>query len=231
MKRYLTIILISINYLLLIFLTGLVIYINFFRQKSEEVIIESVEKGEPIIKEEVKSQIAVEVKGAVANPGVYFFEEGAIIDNLIEQAGGLDYNAYTKNINFSKKLLNEMVIYVYTNYEYSQIDKKEEKEETPVCNCPEVNIEPCLESGVSIIIPQENDNQIISTEDNTSNLVNINTASLSELMSLSGIGEAKAKSIISYREINGNFASIEDIKNVSGISDNIYEKIKDYITI
>ena len=231
MKKYLMIVLITLNYLLLLFLIGLIIYINFFKISSEEVIREPLELTDSVIKEETNLKIAVEVKGAVANPGVYFFENDAIIDDLINAAGGLDYNAYSKNINFSKKLLNEMVIYVYTNYEYSQIDKKEEKEETPICNCPEVNIEPCLESGVSIILPQENDNQIISTEDNTSNLVNINTASLSELMSLSGIGEAKAKSIISYRETNGNFASIEDIKNVSGISDNLYEKIKDYITI
>ena len=231
MKKNLTIILIAFNYLLLISLIGLIIYINFFKDISDSVVIEPIEVKEPVIKEEVKSQIVVEVKGAVANPGVYFFEEGAIIDNLITEAGGLDYNAYTKNINFSKKLLNEMVVYVYTNYEYSQIDKKEVDKETPVCNCPEVNIEPCLEKGESIIAPKENDNQISLSDDNNSNLININTAGLSDLMSLSGIGEAKAKSIISYRETNGDFTSIEDIKKVSGISEAIYEKIKDYITI
>ena len=61
--------------------------------------------------------------------------------------------------------------------------------------------------------------------------VSINTASKEELMTLSGIGEAKAGAIIEYREKNGNFASIEDIKNVSGIGDAIFEKIKDNITI
>ena len=50
-------------------------------------------------------------------------------------------------------------------------------------------------------------------------------------MTLSGIGEAKANSIISYRQENGNFKSIEEIKNVSGIGDSVYEKIKDYITL
>jgi competence protein ComEA len=62
-------------------------------------------------------------------------------------------------------------------------------------------------------------------------IVNINTASLSELMTLSGIGESKAKNIISYRTENGDFKKVEDIKKVSGIGDSLYAKIKDNISI
>jgi competence protein ComEA len=61
--------------------------------------------------------------------------------------------------------------------------------------------------------------------------ININTSSLEELMTLSGIGESKAKAIIEYREKNGSFKNIEDIVNVSGISETIYAKIKNNITI
>jgi competence protein ComEA len=64
-----------------------------------------------------------------------------------------------------------------------------------------------------------------------SGLVNINTADISELTALSGIGESRAKAIIDYREKNGAFSSIEDIKNVDGIKDGLFAKIKDQITV
>ncbi len=65
----------------------------------------------------------------------------------------------------------------------------------------------------------------------TSSIININTASAAELTSLPGIGEAKAQKIIAYREANGDFGSIEEIKNVSGIGDATFENIKSYITV
>ncbi len=67
--------------------------------------------------------------------------------------------------------------------------------------------------------------------DNGSGLVNINTASKTELMTLPGIGEAKAEDIIRYRENNGDFKTIEDIMKVSGIKDSGFQKIKDRITV
>jgi competence protein ComEA len=65
----------------------------------------------------------------------------------------------------------------------------------------------------------------------TQSVVNINTATKAELMALTGIGEAKAKAIIDYRNENGNFSSTEEIMNVSGIGEKIYEKIKNRITV
>ncbi|MCH5252551.1 MAG: helix-hairpin-helix domain-containing protein [Lachnospiraceae bacterium] len=61
--------------------------------------------------------------------------------------------------------------------------------------------------------------------------ININKASKEELMTISGIGESKASQIIAYRETNGRFARIEDIMNISGIKNGIFEKIKDFITV
>lgn len=61
--------------------------------------------------------------------------------------------------------------------------------------------------------------------------VNINTATQAQLETLSGIGPSTATKIIAYRQENGKFKKIEDIKNVSGIGDSKFEKIKDYITV
>ena len=61
--------------------------------------------------------------------------------------------------------------------------------------------------------------------------MNLNTASKEELKTLSGIGDTRAESIISYRETNGPFTSIEDLKKVDGIKDGVFQKIKDRITV
>jgi competence protein ComEA len=65
----------------------------------------------------------------------------------------------------------------------------------------------------------------------TTELVNINTASIAELDTLPGIGPTTAQKIIDYREQNGPFVSIEDIVNVSGIGPASYERLKDLITV
>ena len=85
------------------------------------------------------------------------------------------------------------------------------------CECETIEVNNCIK-----------DEQVI---ENTDSKININTASLEQLMTLSGIGEAKAKAIIEYRESNGGFKSIEDIKNVSWIGDALFEKIKDFISV
>ena len=70
-----------------------------------------------------------------------------------------------------------------------------------------------------------------ASTDSSSGLVNINTATLDELKTLSGIGDVKAAAIIEYREQYGSFGSIDEIMNVNGIGDNLYQQIKDYITV
>lgn len=71
-----------------------------------------------------------------------------------------------------------------------------------------------------------------SSSSSNSSKTNINTATENELATnLSGIGTALAKKIVEYRQYNGNFSNIEEIKNVSGIGDKLYENIKDYISV
>ncbi len=92
-----------------------------------------------------------------------------------------------------------------------------------------------MEDGQQIVIPAKEDGAKQHMEKNdqkaNSSLISINQASKEELMNLPGIGEAKAGSIISYREEHGSFAKIEDLMNISGIKEGVFNKIKDYITL
>lgn len=86
-----------------------------------------------------------------------------------------------------------------------------------------INLALVLEPNQMIYIP--------SNETITDSLININQATKNELMSLPGIGEAKANKIIEYRTINGSFINIEELKKVSGISEEIYNKIKELVRV
>lgn len=208
--------------------------------------------NEETLKNEEKTNYHVEIKGAVKNPGVYEVSDANIINDVVKMAGGFNKDAYSDNINLSRHLSDELVIFVYTKNEYKK-DKSLSKEET-TCNCPTYDITDCKDSFSSVITSSEKENNDIkdnldnnleasnnnssnkdatntTTNENESKLVNINTASVSELMTLSGIGESKALDIIKYRETNGLFKSIDDIKKVNGIKDATFNKIKDYITV
>ncbi|MEE3399265.1 MAG: helix-hairpin-helix domain-containing protein [Eubacterium sp.] len=100
-----------------------------------------------------------------------------------------------------------------------------------------VNLAERLEDGERIYFPDYQELEelgivpISSTESSESGLVNINTADAEMLKTLPGIGDAKAADIIAYREEHGAFSSIEDIKNVSGIGESIYNRISSGITV
>ncbi len=104
---------------------------------------------------------------------------------------------------------------------------------TSMADTSKVNLAYVLSDGEKIYIPSINDEEDIPYIENSSNnsKVNINTATSEQLQSLNGVGESIAESIIKYREENGKFASIEDIKNVSGIGDSKFEKIKEDICV
>lgn len=192
---------------------------------TNKVESEVVENNEPnIIKEieeqveEIKNYITVEIKGEVINPGVYKMEENSRVIDLINISGGFTQNALTININQAKKLLDEMVIVIY-----NKNDLKEEVKTEYVyleCECPKITNDGCVNK-------ETNEDKI---EDNQNTKISINNATKEELTKLNGIGEKTAEKIIEYRKEN-KFKTIEDIKNVTGIGESLYEKIKDSITI
>ena len=234
-KKYLNTFLISFVILLITIQYGLFAYFYYVKGFKSDNINQAQEvvetfKNDSNEKEKL-SEFYVEIKGAVNSPGVFKVNSDNIINDVINMAGGLKNNAYTKNINLSKNVSKEMVVYVYTNYEYSLLNTKEE---TTECNCPKQDISVCTDKGTSIITSDENKPEEVpnsNSEPENNNKVNINIASKETLTSLSGIGDAKAQKIIDYRNENGLFKSIEDLKNVTGISEKLFEQIKEFITI
>jgi competence protein ComEA len=146
--------------------------------------------------------IFVEIKGEVVKPDVYEISEGSIIRDLINKAGGLTSEANIDKINRADKLkANQLII----------IPNKNDS----------LNVGSNLGTGDISDSVQANEDEVI----------NINTATLEELQKISGIGEVKAKGIIQYREKNGGFNSIEEIKNIDGIGEKTFEKMKDQIKV
>lgn len=214
-KKYLFNIIIIILFCLLSYF---VIYrLNNINKKIDnKVVLNKQEKEEN--KNDSVEYVIVDIKGEVTTPGVYELIKGSRVIDVINEAQGLTGNANTRYINLSKILEDGDAIVIYSNDEIENASKEEKIEVTTPCVCEDVN-SACIENNTNKETSQ------------TSEKININTATQEELTSLSGIGEAKAKSIIKYREENGNFKSIEDIMKVSGISENLFAKIKENITV
>ena len=201
------------------------------KEKIDQIKIEEKEvKEEKTIEEKIK----VDIKGYIANPGVYEMDNDSRVIDVINKAGGLKEEANTEYINLSKKIVDEMIIIIYSNNEVEKY-KETEKEIIYIeyeCVCPDKKNDACIKEED---IVNTNGVKTEKIEENSSEkkdeLVSINTGTLDELMTLSGIGESKAQAIIEYREKNGKFEKLEDIMNVSGIGESAYSKIKDNIKL
>ena len=200
-----------------------------------------------------------DIKGNVVNPGVYEIKENYTIQDVINMAGGLKKNSYTDNINLSKIVKDEMVIYIHTNNEIKEAKELNNCICTPIIKyteCDELVKIPTTTIKQEITFPvttttsttttQKNISQLITstTQKNTTKIVssttttsllndkiNINTCTVEELMNLKGLGEVKAKTIIEYRDSNGMFKAIDDLLNIKGIGNKTFENIKDYIEV
>lgn len=143
-----------------------------------------------------------QIDGCVNRPGVYSFKKDDRIKDIVDLAGGFTKEADTKSVNLAMKLKDEMKIFVPSKNETSKLQNH--------------NTE---------------NSQIVTLKDNNSNnLVNINTADSNKLQTLPGIGPSKAKKIIEFRDKN-QFKKIEELKNVDGIGEKTFESLKSLITI
>lgn len=223
---------IAIMFLILVVGGFLLLFYYNYNDKPDEIIINGNKNNKSEVekdtsKEEIEEKeevyYYVDIKGAINNPNVYKVLKDSRIIDVINMAGGLREDADTSIINLSKKVTDEMFIVIYTKDELQKY-----KEQTISTE----EIKKKIEEEI-VVVDRNNDAEVISEEkkENDNKFVNINTASKEELLTISGIGESKAESIIKYREENGNFKAIDDIKNVSGIGDSLFEKIKEFITV
>ncbi len=186
--------------------------INTDDDKSEE----NKEQKDDNSKEQIVNGggIFVHIDGYINNPGVYEIKENDRIKTLIDKAGGFKEGYSIKNINLAAKLSDGDKIYI-----------------------PSVSEEKNSENNNNININSSGKGQNVKADRNNVSImknnskININTANISELKQITGIGESTANKIIDYRENVGKFKKIEDIKEVKGIGDTKYESLKNKITI
>lgn len=149
------------------------------------------------------ANIKVDIKGAVKDPGVYEIKKESRVSDLIKLAGGVTPEADLDAVNLSKKLSDEDCVVIYKVGAADKIQNSQSKTSTAtLSNTTAVNA-----------------------------IVNINTADIEELKTLTGIGDVKAAGIIKYREENGGFQSVEELTKVDGIGEKTLSKFIDKVDI
>ncbi|WP_429844105.1 helix-hairpin-helix domain-containing protein [Brevibacillus sp. FIR094] len=145
----------------------------------------------------------VDVKGQVKNPGLYQFEPGTRVANAIEKAGGALPNADLVQINLAAPLTDGAALVI-----------------------PAKGATAPVSASIGLV-------QSATSRSTTgaSSAINLNTATVEELMSLPGIGEARAKAIVDYRSKQGTFRSADDLKQIEGIGEKMFARIKDRLVV
>lgn len=203
----------------IIVLTGGIVY--YFLQNGDEKYLEfednlntftnaqNIEGSEIENKEKLETaSIVVHIAGQVVNPGVISLKEGSRIIDAINAAGGTTEEADLSKINLAYILKDAQKIYIPSVTENEELSY-------------------ILEASTQAsIIKDETD-----AKDGEKIMININTASITELQKIPGIGQTIASRIIEYRKENGKFNSIEDIQKVSGIGSSKFNNIKKYICV
>lgn len=193
---------------IIIISTGVIsalLYNFLYTNNKKNEIINEVE-AEYIEEEIVETKtIFVDISGEVNIPGLYELNEGARLNDVVNLAGGLTVDADIDSINLAYILSDAIKVIIPKREEKEQADKNNEKK-------------------VAVV----NNGMFVSENKTTveSNVINLNTATKEQLKQLDGIGESTAQKIIDYRNENGNFTKIDELKNVSGIGSNKFEKIK-----
>lgn len=185
-------------------------------EPMEVVINPGVAEAEP--EAEPEPSLAVHVKGAVEKPGLYELPQGSRVADALDMAVLLE-EANTDIINLAATLSDSAEVVVPFRAEGGKTD----------WDALAVSAAAAV-SSASAASPSSGESPAANTSSATS-VININTANLTALQTLSGIGPVKAQAIIDYRTQHGPFTKIDDIKKVSGIGQATFDKIKDRLTV
>lgn len=158
----------------------------------------------------------IHVCGEVAAPGVYELPAGSRMYEAVEKAGGMTSEAAQESVNLAQAIEDGQQLRIPSREE---IRKYQETGK---------DVSGLLGAGGAAGNGSESASQ---KSESSAALINLNTASKEELMTLNGIGAARAEAILSYREQKGGFRTIEDIMKVPGIKNAAFQKIKDKITV
>lgn len=179
-------------------------------EASSETSVESADtKSSEANAAEKPDKVYVYICGAVAAEGVYELPGDSRVQDVLDKAGGYSENACRGYVNLAEKLQDGQRIY---------IPYEEDMDDPSALMLDASNVD-------------TNSDQMADNDNTPSDMVNINTADKSLLMTLPGIGEGKASDIIEYRESHGGFTDVKDITNVSGIGESTFAKLKDKIIV
>lgn len=192
-------------------LFSVIYYIVIKLNSPKEIEILSADKENGSLNHSPK--IVVHIKGEVKNPGLIEATSEDRINDIINKAGGATEKADLSSVNLAKKVEDGEEIYIYS------IDDKKAPSKSDSIKSSSNSQNGSGESQKVVLSPNKK--------------ININTASKQLLEALPSIGPSIAQRIIDYRNEKGAnaFLSIDDIKNVSGIGEKTFEKIKNYIDI
>ncbi len=200
---------ITIILLLIVIIVGVGIVLNKNINKEDNFIINrasDISENNPVIQIEIPPVI-IHIAGAVKNPGVYQLKSTDRIVDAVKIAGGATEEANLDLINLAALLKDgQKIIVPYKTYSGTGEE----------INTNTYNYVERVYSSSSV---------------STSAKININTANANMLQTLPGIGPVLSERIIEYRNQNGLFGVIDDIKDVSGIAEKKYEGIKDLICV
>ena len=183
--------------------------------KSAAGVTKEEELEEPLQEEmqctDDSQEVYVHVCGQVACPGVYLLPAGSRLYEAIEAAGGLSENGAGELLNQAAQIEDGQQIYVPSREEAAQLQAGQ-------------SVSNMGEAGQNVSTPG-------TSGPSDDGKIDLNRATREQLMTLSGIGEAKADSIIAYREVHGGFRKIEELMEVDGIKEGGFNKVKDQIKV
>ena len=213
---------------IIILIVFLILHGIFYSNNNELVITNesnetSEEKWEAISSNSYAKKdgkIVINVVGEVNNPGVVTLDEGARIIDAINAAGGKTDKADISEINLAYVLDDGVRLYIpsFSEMKERKLDNSTNSKDTI-----------SSDTGVSNIVMEE----VAVEKKNTNEIkkININKANKEELKQLSGVGDSVAQAIIDYRQKNGKFNTIEDIKKVPGIGESKFSNIQKMISV